>query len=134
LHALVGSPAEVFLVLWAYTLAVGGAVTGVAAAFGTTASLALIILVVIVGNPSSGGPVGPALLPPFFRTLSPYIPQGGGLWLMRDVLYFGSHELTRGAACLLAWGGSGLLLASLAVLCREITNRRTARNSAGTEG
>jgi hypothetical protein len=134
LHALVGSPAQVFLVLWAYTLAVGGAVTGVAAAFGTTASLALIILVVIVGNPSSGGPVGPALLPPFFRTLSPYIPQGGGLWLLRDVLYFGSHELTRGAACLLAWGGSGLLLASLAVLCREITNRRTARNSAGTEG
>jgi hypothetical protein len=129
LHALVGSPGQVFLVLWAYTLAVGGAVTGVAAAFGSVAGVVLMIFLVIAGNPSSGGPVAPALLPPFFRTLSPYIPQGGGLWLLRDVLYFGSHELTRGAACLLAWGGSGLVLASIAVLRREIANRRTARIS-----
>ena len=127
LHALAGSPAQVFLVLWVYTLAVGGAVTGVAAAFGTVASLALIIVLVIVGNPSSGGPVSTALLPAFFRTLNPYLPQGGGLWLLRDVLYFGSDEPARGVACLLAWGGSGLLLAAIAVLRRETTNPRTAR-------
>lgn len=130
LHALVGSPGQLFLTLWAYTLAVGGAVTGVAAAFGTVAGVVLTLFIVIVGNPSSGGPVPTALLPAFFHALTPYIPQGGGLWLVRDVVYFGSHELARGAACLLAWGGSGLLLAIPAVMGREITDRRTARNSA----
>jgi hypothetical protein len=123
LHALAGHPGQLFFVLWAYTLAVGGAVTGVAAAFGTLASPVLMILIVLVGNPSAGGPVSTASLPAFFRTLSPYIPQGGGLWLVRDVLYFGSDELARGAICLLAWGGGGLLLAGLAVVGREITNR-----------
>jgi hypothetical protein len=132
LHALVGSPGQVFLVLWAYALAVAGAVTGVAAAFGPAAGVVLTIFLVIIGNPSSGGPVSTALLPAFFRTLNPYIPQGGGLWLLRDVAYFGSHELTRGAVCLLAWGGSGLLLASIAVLGREIANRRTTRTSTRT--
>jgi len=76
LHALVGSPAQVFLVLWAYTLAVGGAVTGVAAAFGTTASLALIILVVIVGNPSAGGPVAPAPAASLLPHPEPLHPPG----------------------------------------------------------
>jgi hypothetical protein len=132
-HALTGSPGQVFLVLWAYVLAVGGAVTGVAAVFGVAAGAVLTVFLLIVGNPSSGGPVATALLPAFFRTLNPYLPQGGGLWLLRDVVYFGSHELTRGAVCLLAWGGGGLLLACISVLRREITNRRrTSRNSART--
>jgi hypothetical protein len=131
-HALVGSPGHVFLVLWAYALAVGGAVTGVAAAFGIVAGVVLTIFLVIIGNPASGGPVPAPLLPAFFRTLSPYVPQGGGLWLLRDVVYFGSHDLTRGAACLLAWGGTGLLLASVVVLHREISDRRTARSSMRT--
>ena len=132
MHALAGEPGQVFLVLWAYALAIGGAVTGVAAAFGPAAGVVLTIFLVIIGNPSSGGPVSTALLPAFFRTLNPYLPQGGGLWLLRDVVYFGSHELTRGAVCLLAWGGSGLLLASIAVLGREIANRRTTRTSTRT--
>ena len=109
-------------------IAVGGAVTGVAAALGIAGGVVLTILLIITGNPSSGGPVSTALLPAFFRTLNPYLPQGGGLWLLRDVVYFGSHELTRGAVCLLAWGGSGLLLASIAVLGREIANRRTTKH------
>jgi hypothetical protein len=128
MHALAGEPGQVFLVLWAYALAIGGAVTGVAAALGIAGGVVLTILLIIIGNPSSGGPVSTALLPAFFRTLNPYLPQGGGLWLLRDVAYFGSHELTRGAVCLLAWGGSGLLLASIAVLGREIANRRTTKH------
>jgi hypothetical protein len=131
-HALVGSPGQVFLVLWAYVLAVGGAVTGVAAVFGVAAGAVLTVFLIIVGNPSSGGPVATPLLPAFFRALNPYLPQGGGLWLLRDVVYFGSRDLTRGAACLLAWGGGGLLLACISVLRREIASRRASSSSPRT--
>ena len=58
LHALTGHPWQVFGALWLYSMAVGGAITGAAAAFGTVASMALTAFLVVVGNAAAAGPWG----------------------------------------------------------------------------
>ena len=56
LGALPGHTAAVFGALWLYAMAVGGAVTGVAAVFGTAASALLTLFLVVVGNAAAAGP------------------------------------------------------------------------------
>ncbi len=73
----------VFGALWLYALAVAGAVTGVAAAFGAAASLLLTLFLVVVGNAAAAGPVGRPLLSGFYSTFSMIVPQGSGVALLR---------------------------------------------------
>jgi hypothetical protein len=54
---LVGHFGFLFLTLWLFVLAMCLAVTGFAALAGPLASIVLILLLIIFGNPSSGGPV-----------------------------------------------------------------------------
>ena len=67
LGALTGHTWQVFGALFLYAIAVAGAVTGVAAAFGTIASATLTAFLVIVGNSAAAGPVGIPLLTGFYR-------------------------------------------------------------------
>jgi hypothetical protein len=65
LGALTGHEWLVFGVLWLYAMAVGGAVTGVAAAFGTAASALLTLFLVVVGTRLRRDPsAGPCCLRP----------------------------------------------------------------------
>lgn len=91
LGALTGHPWQVFGALWLYAMAVGGAVTGVAAAFGTVASMTLTAFLVIVGNAAAAGPVGRPLLTGFYTTFNHIVPQGSGVSLLRSVEYFDGH-------------------------------------------
>ena len=77
--------------LWLYAMAVGGAVTGVAAAFGTVASMALTAFLVVIGNAAAAGPVGRPLLSGFYSTFTAIVPQGSGVSLLRSVAYFGGN-------------------------------------------
>ncbi len=61
LGALTSHTWQIFGALWLYAMAVGGAVTGVSAALGTGASLAVTLFLVIVGNAAAAGPVGKPL-------------------------------------------------------------------------
>ncbi len=72
-------------------MAVAGAVTGVAAAFGTIASAALTAFLVIIGNAAAAGPVGKPLLTGFYTTFNAIVPQGSGVALLRSVEYFGGN-------------------------------------------
>jgi hypothetical protein len=118
LGALVGHAWQVFGSLWLYAMAVGGAITGVAAAFGSAASLVLTLFLVIVGNAAAAGPVGRPLLSGFYSTFSTIVPQGSGVSLLRSVVYFGGNGAHTPLLTLALWGAAGCLFAIGATAAR----------------
>ncbi|MEO3759391.1 hypothetical protein ABGB19_14020 [Mycobacterium sp. B14F4] len=118
LGALVGHTWEVFATLWLYAMAVAGAITGAAAAFGTAASLALTLFLVIIGNAAAAGPVGRPLLSGFYSTFTAIVPQGSGVSLLRSVAYFGGNGAQTPLVTLVLWGAAGCLLAIAATAAR----------------
>ena len=98
-----------FGALWLYAMAVGGAITGVAAAFGTVASMALTLFLVIVGNAAAAGPVGRPLLSGFYSTFNAIVPQGSGVSLLRSIEYFGGNGAQTPLVTLAIWGAAGCL-------------------------
>jgi hypothetical protein len=110
-------------------MAVGGAVTGVAAAFGTAASMIVTLFLVIVGNAAAAGPVGKPLLSGFYTTFNAIVPQGSGVALLRSVEYFGGNGALTPIVTLAIWGAAGFALAVIAVLApRAWTNYRASHD------
>jgi hypothetical protein len=118
LGALAGHTWQVFGALWLYAMAVAGAITGVAAAFGSIASMALTAFLVVVGNAAAAGPVGRPLLSGFYSTFTAIVPQGSGVSLLRSVSYFGGNGAQTPLATLAIWGAAGCLLAIIATASR----------------
>jgi hypothetical protein len=130
LGALTGHTWQVFGALWLYAMAVGGAVTGVAAAFGTVASVLVTLFLVIVGNAAAAGPVGKPLLSGFYTTFNAIVPQGSGVALLRSVEYFAGNGALIPVVTLLVWGTAGAALAVAAVLGRRDDARGSAERDA----
>lgn len=129
LGALTSHTWQVFGALWLYAMGVGGAVTGVAAAFGTVASVVVTLFLVIVGNAAAAGPVGLPLLSGFYRTFNAIVPQGSGVALLRSIEYFGGNAAMTPIVTLAIWGAAGLLLAALSALApRAWTNYRASHD------
>ena len=132
LGAVTVGPWAVFGVLWLTGVAIGGAVTGVAALGGTIAALAMTLALVILGNTSSGGPLGIHVLNDFFQTLSYVFPQGDALDLLRSVQYFDGAAVAVPIIRLGIWAGAGILLTLTAMLIR--TRREAAARSGAGRG
>jgi hypothetical protein len=129
LGALTSHTWQVFGALWLYAMAVAGAVTGVAAAFGTVASALVTAFLVIVGNAAAAGPVGLPLLTGFYTTLNAIVPQGSGVALLRSIEYFGGNGAMIPVATLALWGAVGLALAVITVLAPKAwTNYRASHD------
>ncbi|MDT5074145.1 MAG: hypothetical protein QOH82_3465, partial [Mycobacterium sp.] len=129
LGALRGHTWQVFGALWLYAMGVAGAVTGVAAAFGTVASALVTLFLVIVGNAAAAGPVGLPLLSGFYTTFNAIVPQGSGVALLRSIEYFGGNGALTPIVTLAIWGAAGLALAVIAVLApRAWTNYRVSHD------
>jgi hypothetical protein len=129
LGALTTNTWQVFGALWLYAMAVSGAVTGVAAAFGTVASMIVTLFLVIVGNAAAAGPVGKPLLSGFYTTFNAIVPQGSGVALLRSVEYFGGNGVLAPIVTLAVWGGAGCALAVIAVLAPKAwTNYRASHD------
>ncbi len=118
LGALPGHTWAVFGALWLYAMAVAGAVTGVAAAFGAPASMLLTLFLVVVGNAAAAGPVGRPLLSGFYSTFSMIVPQGSGVALLRSISYFDGNGVQAPLVTLGVWAAAGCLLAVLATASR----------------
>jgi hypothetical protein len=114
LGALTGHTAQLLGALWLYAMAVGGAITGVAAAFGAVASLLLTLFLVVVGNAAAAGPVGRPLLSGLYRTFTHIVPQGSGVDLLRSLQYFGGNGASTALVTLAVWAAAGAVLATLA--------------------
>jgi hypothetical protein len=89
------------------------ATAGLESVLGVAGTGLAIVVLVIVGNPSSGGPVEPPLLPTFWRDLNPYTLPGAATTAIRNWAYFDGNA-TQGA--LLVMGGYAVIGALLTVL------------------
>jgi hypothetical protein len=79
-----------------------------------------VVIFVILGNPSAGGAYQASLLPPFWRVIGGYLPNGAGTDAIRRIVYFAGHGVTHPIVVLLAWaiGGAVLTLAASAIMKR----------------
>ena len=119
---LAGHFGLLFLTLWLYVLAVCLAVTGLSALAGPLASIVLVLMLIILGNPSSGGPVPRPLLNGFYSGLNPVMPQGAALSLVRGVQYFGDRGIDLGVLSLLIWALAGLGFVGATVFRDALSN------------
>ena len=131
LNAITVDPPAVFAVLWLTAVAIGGAVTGVAALGGTIAALVMTLALVILGNTSSGGPLGIHVLNDFFQALYYVFPQGDALDLLRSVEYFDGAAVSAPIIRLGIWAVAGILLTLTAMLIRSRRDAATRLSSAG---
>lgn len=98
--------------------------------FGKAAGTALAgIILILLGNASSGSVIGSSFLPQPFRALSPVLPAGAGLEALRSGLYFDGAGLTWSAAALGLWViGSLLVLACVIGLGKRTSPADKAPN------
>jgi hypothetical protein len=129
---LVGHFGLLFLTLWLFTAAVCLAVTGLFALLGR-GPIVLILVLVALGNPSSGGPVPRPMLNGVYAALNPVLPQGAALSALRGVQYFGDRGIDLGLLCLLIWALAGLVLLASAVLRDVLSNQAIRAVNTGTQ-
>ncbi|MFF5520284.1 DUF3533 domain-containing protein [Streptomyces coeruleorubidus] len=107
LDALPGSTAALWGLGTLIIFAVGAATLALQGVFGTIGIGLVILLVVILGNPSAGGALPPPLLPPFWKAIGPALPPGAGTWSTRSIAYFENNALTTPILVLVAWAVVG---------------------------
>ncbi|GCB47476.1 hypothetical protein SNL152K_4781 [Streptomyces sp. NL15-2K] len=71
----------------------------------------VILLFVVLGNPSSGGVYPAPLLPSFWSAIGQSLPPGAGTTLVRITAYFSGHATTPALWVLGAYAVGGALLA-----------------------
>ncbi|NEA23213.1 DUF3533 domain-containing protein [Actinomadura bangladeshensis] len=75
---------------------------------------ALAILVfVVLGNPSAGGPWPLQMLPGFWRDVGPWLPNWAGTEAVRNAVYFDGNDLARPLIVLGVWAAAGIVLVLL---------------------
>ncbi|MFJ6212478.1 DUF3533 domain-containing protein [Streptomyces sp. NPDC092296] len=84
--------------------------------FGTIGIGVAVLLFVVLGNPSAGGPYPSVLLPPFWRVIGPALPPGAGTTAVRNTVYFAGHATAGPLWVLAAWAAGGILVTLLASL------------------
>lgn len=62
---------------------------------GPLGTLLTVVLVVFLGNPSTGGVNGTAYLPAFWQFIGPILPPWNGVTLIRNTLYFHGNSITQ---------------------------------------
>jgi hypothetical protein len=72
-------------------------------AFGTKAVPFVLLILLILGSPSSGGAAAPELLPAFFRFVGQWLPTGAATSALRNNVYFTGAQHGRPLFVLFGW-------------------------------
>ncbi|WP_405009804.1 hypothetical protein [Kitasatospora sp. NBC_01539] len=104
---LQGYPLEKFWIVWPVLSLVIAGVALVAAVLqkllGAVGTLVTVIVIVLFGNPSSGGANGVPYLPAFWRDIGPFLPPRNAYLLLRNTIYFDGHGTTQALTVLLVY-------------------------------
>jgi len=84
--------------------------------FGPVMTLLSIVLLIILGIPSSGAAVPVDLMPDLFAGLQHVLPTSAGLDALRRVLYFNGAGVGRDLPALVLWGLIGAAMMALSTL------------------
>ncbi|AVZ71739.1 hypothetical protein SLUN_05565 [Streptomyces lunaelactis] len=95
-------------VLGLTVLAIGAAVSGLAALIGTPGLGLGGLLMVLIGNPFSGAASAPELLPDPAGLIGQWLPPGAGATLLRSVSYFDGSAAGSAVLTLSLWAALGL--------------------------
>lgn len=101
--ALPGNVAALMSVMVLLALAVGSATLLLMRAAGPAGTLLAPLLLLILGNATSGGTLPPAYLPDGLRPLSEVLPVGLGVRALQGVCYFRGDGYVAGIVLLAAW-------------------------------
>ncbi|AZQ33745.1 DUF3533 domain-containing protein [Streptomyces cyaneochromogenes] len=132
LNALPGSIAALWGLGALIIFAVGAATLAFQAIFGMAGIGLVILIIVILGNPSAGGALPPPLLPPFWRDIGPALPPGAGTWATRSIAYFNGNDMTSALLVLSAWAAAGIVVTLLAATLRAGGSTSKAPQAAKT--
>lgn len=108
--AVTGAFGAVAAVAALLSLAVAAPAAALSRLLGPAGIALAAILVLLLSLASSGGSVGPQLVPDFFSTLSGVLPAGAAQRALRSVVYFDGDAVAGSLAVLEAWALGGLLL------------------------
>ena len=102
-----GTPSGSFWILWPIMALVMSVVALFAAVLqrllGAAGTLLTVVVIIILGKPSSGGANGVPYLPAFWTTIGPFLPPRNAFILMRNTVYFDGHGTTQAVIVLLAY-------------------------------
>jgi hypothetical protein len=68
-----------------------------------------VVILVVLGNPSAGGAYAFPLLPPFWRTIGPWLPPGAATTALRGIAYFHGAGAAGAAWILAGYAVAGIL-------------------------
>lgn len=98
----------------------GASVTAAAlsALFGAVGTGLTILLLVVLGNPGSGGPFAPEMLPDPFREMHTWLLTGAATTAARAIVYFDGRGAAVPYLVLLLWSGIGSVLYLVSITWR----------------
>jgi hypothetical protein len=70
---------------------------------GAAGTLLTIIVIMMFGNPSSGGSIGVPYLPAFWRAIGPFLPPRNAYILLHNAIYFHGNGTTQALVVLLLY-------------------------------
>lgn len=118
------------------TLAVSGAVAGLAALVGTAGIGITAATIMLIGNPFSGAASAPQMLPEPVGAIGQWLPPGAGTTLLRSVSFF-DGSATIGPALTLTWWaalGLGAVLLGSALKARATSAEQAPERELATVG
>lgn len=114
---LQGFPSDKFWIVWPICSLIIAVVAFVAAILqklvGPAGTLMTIILMILLGNPSSGGANGVPYLPTFWRDIGPYLPPRNAYILLHHTIYFHGHGTTQALTNLLIYLGASAVVLTI---------------------
>ncbi|WP_431679568.1 hypothetical protein [Kitasatospora sp. KL5] len=106
---LQGFPSSKFWITWPICSLIVAVVAFVAAILqkllGPVGTLVTVVVIILFGNPSSGGATGVPYLPAFWRDIGPYLPPRNGYILLHHTIYFDGHGTGQALTTLLVYLG-----------------------------
>ena len=76
---------------------------------GRLAAPVAIGVFVLLGSPSSGGAIPRSMLPSFYSSISPWLPNGAAISALRDITFFPAASINRPVLVLASWALVGLV-------------------------
>jgi len=124
LNALPGSILGLWGVGALLVFAVGAFTMALQCLFGIVGIGLAVLLFVVLGNPSAGGVFPPPMLPPFWRAIGPWLPNGAATTVTRSIAYFDGTQITGPLLVLAVWAVVGVAVSLV------VTRLRPGRESA----